>query len=112
MHSASAHLSGATLRDRRPWCARADALAHATRGVPDDCNSFAVNGNQTWLRTSRIGQAFAFHASTDGRLWQFIRHFSLPTSDPIDFGFVAQSPTGAGCTVRFDDIHFRAERLA
>ena len=29
------------------------------------------------MRIARLGQAFAFHASTDGQYWQFIRHFAL-----------------------------------
>jgi len=82
-----------------------------TRGVSDDCNSFVVGGNQVWLRVARLGQAFAFHAATDGASWQFVRHFALDIAGPIAAGFVAQSPTGAGCGATFDQIRFAPERL-
>jgi uncharacterized protein len=83
-----------------------------TRGVSDDCNSFNVDEHQVWMRVARLGSAFAFHASTDGQLWQFVRHFALDLTDDVSVGFLAQSPTGAGCTARFDGIRFVAERLA
>jgi regulation of enolase protein 1 (concanavalin A-like superfamily) len=83
-----------------------------TRGVSDDCNSFDVDGHQVWLRVARLGAAFAFHASTDGRYWQFVRHFALDSTDDVSVGFLAQSPTGAGCMARFDEIRYVPERLA
>jgi regulation of enolase protein 1 (concanavalin A-like superfamily) len=83
-----------------------------TRGVSDDCNSFVVDGNQVWLRIARMGPAFAFHASTDGRYWQLVRHFALDTGEAIATGFLAQSPTGDGCAASFDAMRYTAERLA
>jgi regulation of enolase protein 1 (concanavalin A-like superfamily) len=82
-----------------------------TRGFSDDANSFTVDGNQILLRVARLGQAFAFHASTDGAFWHFIRHFTLDTSAPIAAGFEAQSPTGAGCAAAFTEIRYTAGRL-
>jgi hypothetical protein len=82
-----------------------------TRGVSDDANAFAVDGRQVWLRISRLGAAHAFHASTDGARWRFVRHFALEPADDLALGFVAQSPTGDGCAVRFDEIVYRSERL-
>lgn len=81
-----------------------------TRGTSDDANGFVVDGNEVWLRIARMGAAFAFHASTDGSDWRLIRHFTLGDVDPA-VGFEAQSPTGEGCDVRFDDIRFEARRL-
>jgi regulation of enolase protein 1 (concanavalin A-like superfamily) len=80
-----------------------------TRGTSDDANAFVVAGNQVWLRVARLGGACAFHASTDGTYWQLIRHFALEGA--LAAGFLAQSPTGAGCTARFDDIQFSPVRL-
>lgn len=83
-----------------------------TRGVSDDANAFVVPGPAVWLRVSRIDQAYAFHASTDGKLWRMIRYFRVSESPAnVQVGFEAQSPTGDGCTVTFDDIRFVAERL-
>lgn len=82
-----------------------------TRGVSDDCNSFTVDSRRVWLRAARLGRAFAFHASTDGACWQLVRHFALDPADGMDAGFLAQSPSGAGCAATFDSIRFRPERL-
>ena len=82
-----------------------------TRDVSDDCNSFAVDGRQVWLRIARRGPAFAFHASFDGRAWELIRQFALGAAANPAVGFLAQSPTGDGCTATFEEISFLAERL-
>jgi len=93
--------------DRQPMI-----VSVVARGVADDANAFAVDGLTVWLRVSRIDQAFAYHASLDGKAWRMIRFFTLDvTSTPASIGFEAQSPTGDGCMVTFDDIHFTRERL-
>ena len=83
-----------------------------TRGVSDDADAFAVGGGTAWLRASRLGPAFAFHASADGADWRFVRHFVLEPAAGLAIGFLAQSPTGSGCTAVFDRIALRPERLA
>ena len=82
------------------------------RGVADDANAFVVDGSSVWLRVSRIDHAFAYHASLDGTTWRMVRFFTIEDpSDPASIGFEAQSPTGDGCAVTFDDIRFTRERL-
>ena len=81
-----------------------------TRGVSDDANAFVVSGRSVWLRVSRVDRAFAYHASTDGSHWHFIRFFSLDEPVPVRVGFEAQSPTGDGCPVTFEEIRFVAGR--
>jgi regulation of enolase protein 1 (concanavalin A-like superfamily) len=83
-----------------------------TRGKSDDANGFVVATNQIWLRVARIGTAWAFHASGDGQTWDLIRHFPLSGDKPASIGFLAQSPTGAGCTAKFMNVHFSPQRLA
>jgi regulation of enolase protein 1 (concanavalin A-like superfamily) len=82
-----------------------------TRGVSDDCNSYPVEGDSTWLRVARRGAAFAFHASTDGKTWLLVRHFALGAIDEIAVGFLAQSPEGDGCTATFTSIRYQRESL-
>jgi hypothetical protein len=107
--------------DERTWAklcfeyspqGKAMAVTVVTRGSSDDANGFTVDGNQLWLRASRLGGAWAFHASTDGAYWQFVRYFTLGASGEVSVGFEAQSPTGPGCEVTFDQITYRPERLA
>jgi regulation of enolase protein 1 (concanavalin A-like superfamily) len=83
-----------------------------TRGHSDDCNSFTVDGSSVWLRVSRTGRAFAFHASRDGKRWIFVRLFTLGDEKETDaalVGFMAQSPMGEGCVVTYDHIEYRPE---
>ena len=83
-----------------------------TRGVSDDANAFVVPGRSVWLRLSRIDQAYAYHASADGKHWHMIRYFRITESSAgHKVGFEVQSPTGEGCTVTFESIRFVAERL-
>jgi regulation of enolase protein 1 (concanavalin A-like superfamily) len=82
-----------------------------TRGVSDDANAMKIEARSVWLRVARAGAAYAFHASVDGTSWQFVRHFALEAGDAPEVGFAAQSPTGDGCTVTFEDIRFQATRL-
>jgi regulation of enolase protein 1 (concanavalin A-like superfamily) len=82
------------------------------RGVADDANAFVVNDRAVWLRVSRIGHAFAYHASLDRMAWRLIRYFTIDdASTSAALGFEAQSPTGEGCVVTFDEICFTRERL-
>ncbi|APY88956.1 DUF1349 domain-containing protein [Streptomyces alfalfae] len=81
-----------------------------TRGHSDDANAFTVDGASAWLRISRTGSAFAFHASADGERWTFVRIFSLGDEESAGaalVGFMAQSPVGEGCVVTYDHIEFR-----
>lgn len=83
-----------------------------TRGDSDDANAFELSENTVWLRISRTESTFAFHASTDGKWWRLVRYFALSRrsrDEPVRVGFLAQSPTGDGCTVTYDQIEFRPE---
>lgn len=82
-----------------------------TLGVSDDANAFEVSGGSVWLRVARIDRVHAFHASIDGQTWRLVRVFRLGDRRP-DIGFGAQSPTGEGCTVTFDEIRYVPGRLA
>ncbi len=85
------------------------AVTVVTRETSDDCNSFEVDGHTLWLRITRSGAAWAFHASTDGAWWRLLRYFALSgnAADLVRVGFLAQSPTGEGCAATFDRITFR-----
>ncbi|MBK5992041.1 DUF1349 domain-containing protein [Streptomyces microflavus] len=82
-----------------------------TRGHSDDANAFVVEEGVCWLRLSRTGSAYAFHASADGETWTFVRVFTLGTAAEraaARAGFLVQSPTGEGCGAVFDRIAFLA----
>jgi uncharacterized protein len=83
-----------------------------TRGLSDDCNGRVVTGASVWLRVARLGGACALHASDDSVRWDLVRHCALDASAELSAGFLAQSPTGEGCTAVFEDVRFAAGRLA
>ena len=91
---------------------RATVVSVVTREVSDDCNSFSVDGDHVWLRITRFGGTVAFHASTDGAFWHLVRYFSHDEAARMRVGFLAQSPTGGGCQVTFDDIRHSPDRPA
>jgi uncharacterized protein len=83
-----------------------------TRGSSDDCNAFYVDDGHIWLRVSRIGHAYAFHASFDGESWRLIRYFALDDDSKALVGFEVQSPSGLGCTATFERIRFIPAKLS
>lgn len=83
------------------------AVTVVTRETSDDSNSFEVTGDSLWLRITRAGRAWAFHASADGTWWQLLRYFALE-GPMARVGFGVQSPAGEGCTATFDQITYTA----
>ncbi|WP_241562590.1 DUF1349 domain-containing protein [Streptomyces hoynatensis] len=90
---------------------RPTLVSVVTRGVSDDANAFPVPGGDVLLRLARVGSAYAFHASLDGRFWHLIRYFALDAAGRAEAGFLAQSPTGQGLTVGFRDLAFARRTL-
>ena len=88
------------------------AVSVVTRNHSDDSNAFTVDGDTLWLRLTRIGAAWAFHTSGDGRSWNMLRYFTLDEPaedrDGVRVGFLAQSPVGEGLTVTFTQIAYTA----
>jgi uncharacterized protein len=90
----------------------ATIVSVVTRGFSDDANGPVVAGDAVWLRVARIGGACALHASADAERWDLVRHFALDAPAGLAAGFLAQSPTGDGCTATFDEVAFAARTLA
>ena len=83
-----------------------------TQGASDDVNSFTVPDKHVWLRASRSGHLYAFHASTDGKIWKLIRAFTLGKDvSNHRIGFLVQAPVGEGCDVEFSEIKYLAQTL-
>jgi regulation of enolase protein 1 (concanavalin A-like superfamily) len=83
-----------------------------TINFSDDANSFTVNGNSIWYRITRRDNVYALHAAIDGTEWLLIRVFTLgPEIERHKLGFAAQSPTGEGCNILFNEVNFSQTRL-
>jgi uncharacterized protein len=85
---------------------RPTVVSVVTRGTSDDSSSFETAGNPIWLRITRAGRAWAFHASEDGTWWRMVRYFTLGEASGARVGFLAQSPHGPGSTAVFDSITY------
>lgn len=82
-----------------------------TRGASDDCNSTVIEGHSVYLRVYRQGDVLAFHYSLDGQVWRLVRYFTLGSLDRPQLGLAAQSPTGPGCRVVFDQLRYQAQAI-
>lgn len=82
-----------------------------TRGISDDANSVALDSDQVYLRLAKAGKVITLYYSSDGRMWTLVRHFQLATQPGFRIGFLAQSPTGEQCEVRFSDIRYEARKI-
>ncbi len=88
-----------------------------TNGRSDDANAWVVTepdieDSEVWLRVSKVGEAYAFHASADGLKWDFVRYFGLGSDIPHRVGIVVQAPVGKGCSATFFDLSLTAGQLA
>lgn len=75
-----------------------------TNGESDDANGCNIEGNTVWLQAVRMGNAFAFHYSTDGEHFYMTRYFHLPVGYKVMVGLSAQSPQGEGGMRIFEDL--------
>lgn len=86
---------------------RPTAVSVVTRSISDESTSFESDGAPLWLRLTRAGRTWAFHASQDGSWWRLLRYFTLGESSGARVGFMSQSPRGEGCTAVLDGIVYK-----
>ncbi|WP_233197178.1 DUF1349 domain-containing protein [Cryobacterium sp. N21] len=85
---------------------QAMVVSVVTNEYSDDCNSTLVSEGSVYLRIIRSGKGWAFHSSTDGHDWVFVRVFRLAFDGPVRVGFLAQAPMGDRCIAEFDNIKY------
>lgn len=88
---------------------QAMVVSVVTNGFSDDCNSTLVAEEAVYLRIVRSGAGWAFHSSTDGHDWVFVRVFRLDFAGPVRVGFLAQAPMGDRCVAEFDAVAYSAD---
>lgn len=82
-----------------------------TIGESDDANGSNIDGNSVWLQVCRVGNAFAFHYSTNGVDYYMTRYFHLPVGDTVKVGLSAQSPMGDGGIRIFEDLSIESKTV-
>ena len=82
-----------------------------TKNISDDCNSVQISTNKVFYKVAKAGNVITLYYSTNGLKWFLVRHFQFDTSGDFQVGFLAQSPTGKQCEVRFSDIVYKVKKI-
>jgi uncharacterized protein len=82
-----------------------------TKDVSDDCNSVEIDSNKVFYKVAKAGNVFTLYYSINGVKWFLIRHLQFDSMRKIQVGFLAQSPTGDRCEVKFSNITYEAKRI-
>ncbi|MFP5391185.1 MAG: DUF1349 domain-containing protein [Gammaproteobacteria bacterium] len=78
------------------------------KDVGDDAYHGASKEDAVYLKIARQKDMVVFYRSADGKQWQMIRTFGMPSATPLRVGFSSQSPTGKQFSARFSEIKLRA----
>jgi len=82
-----------------------------TRNVSDDCNSSEIASTKVYYKMAKADNVITLYYSLDGAEWMLVRHLQIDASKAFKIGFLAQSPTGSSCSVRFDEIRYEARKI-
>ncbi len=82
-----------------------------TKNISDDCNSAEINSNKIFYKVAKADNVFTLYYSTNGVTWFLIRHLQFDWKGQMYVGFLAQSPTGKKCTVKFSDITYVKKKI-
>lgn len=82
-----------------------------TKNISDDCNSVEITSNKVFYKVAKAENVITLYYSTNGTSWFLIRHLQMDINKPFNVGFLAQSPTGERCEVRFSDITYEVKKI-
>lgn len=83
-----------------------------TKNISDDCNSVEINSNKVFYRIAKAEKVITLYYSTNGENWFLVRHLQFDTRPGFEVGFLAQSPTGSKCEVKFSSIQYQAKKIS
>jgi len=82
-----------------------------TKGISDDCNSMAMQADIIYYKVAKAGKVITLYCSEDGITWMLVRHLYFDFKPGFKVGFLAQSPEGEKCEVKFDNIKYIAKKI-
>ena len=82
-----------------------------TKHISDDCNSVEITANKVFYKVAKADNVVTLYYSIDGIKWFLIRHLQFDTTNGFKVGFLAQSPTGKSCEVKFSNITYSATKI-
>lgn len=82
-----------------------------SKGSGDDAYHGARDTNHQYLKIVRHDSSYIFYTSQDGKDWNFVRHFELKSTAPVQIGFTAQAPLAEKFIATFSDVKYRAGKF-
>jgi uncharacterized protein len=82
-----------------------------TKNISDDCNSVEISANKVFYKIAKAGNVVTLYYSTDGVKWFLVRHLQFDAKPGFRVGFLAQSPTGTKCEVKFSQIKYEKKKI-
>lgn len=82
-----------------------------TNDISDDCNSVAMGSGKVYYKMAKAGNVITLYCSVNGKYWYLVRHLQFETKPGFKLGFLAQSPTGSRCVVKFSEIHYSSKKI-
>lgn len=82
-----------------------------TKNISDDCNSVEIKGNKVFYKVAKADNVITLYYSTDELKWFLIRHLQFAAIHDLKVGFLAQSPTGKNCKVKFTKIKYQSRKI-
>jgi len=82
-----------------------------TKNISDDSNSVEINSNKVFYKIAKAGNVITLYYSTEGVKWFLVRHFQFDARPGFRVGFLAQSPTGTKCEVKFSQIKYEKRKI-
>ena len=82
-----------------------------TKDISDDCNSVEIKGNRVFYKMAKAENVITLYYSVDNKKWFLVRHLQFNNTKDFKIGFLAQSPTGNKCEVKFSNIHYLTKKI-
>lgn len=82
-----------------------------TKNISDDCNSVEIDSNKVFYKIAKAGNVITLYYSNDGVKWFLVRHLQFDAKPGFKVGFLAQSPTGAMCEVKFSQVRYEKKKI-
>jgi len=82
-----------------------------TKNISDDCNSVEIRTNKVFYKMAKADNVITLYYSLEGKKWFLIRHLQFDTDKEFTLGFLAQSPMGKRCEVKFSSISYQAKKI-
>ena len=82
-----------------------------TKDISDACNSEKMISDKVFYKVAKAGNVITLYSSANGKNWLLVRHLQFDANKGFKLGFLAQSPTGSRCEVKFSDIHYKVEKI-